>query len=452
MSKRTGSATTTTPTTNSHTDFAIEHTHSSKQQTELPRGYVIAKYIRLSLDDAVSDSLSIPNQRVLLDRYIDSLDIPNSEVLEFVDNGFTGANLERPALQEMLDLVQSGKINCILVKDFSRFARNEIESSYYIEQVFPIFRIRFIAVSDRFDSNDHKDSTGGIEVAFKFLMHEQYSLDLSRKIKSAKRIKMKSGDNITANAVYGYKKNTTTGRWEIDEEAAEVIKLIFQMALDSTPISQIRNFLGTAKYPTPLEYKKLKHGKDITPQFAWQTSSINAILINEQYTGAYVSGKYEKKVVGSKAHIITDKSEWIVIPDMHPSIISKENFAKVQALLGRIKGGMSEKPLEKLLNSENSSYRARMADGNIISGTPAYGYGRGDNGKWIISEPTASRVRGIFDLALQGLSCTEISQKLHDANYPSPSEHFFGGFACFFEKCLHSLCKQTCRHFGCFYA
>ena len=385
--------------------------------------YVIAKYIRLSLDDTVSDSLSIPNQHALLDRHIDSLDIPNVKILEFVDNGYTGTNMERPALQEMLNLVRSGEVQCIIVKDFSRFARNEIESSYYIEQVFPIFRIRFIAVSDGFDSKDYPDGTGGIEVAFKFLMHEQYSIDLAKKIRSARRIKMKNGESITAHAIYGYQKNMTTGKWEPDAEAAEVVRLIYRMALESTPVVQIRNDLSAAKYPTPREYRKLKHGKDIVPECVWSTGAINSILENEQYIGTYVSGKYESKGVGRKGHTTNDKSEWIIIPDSHPPIISKEDFSAVQAILGRIKGITAKKPLHKLLDSECNSHRARMARGDIITGTPAYGYASGENGQWIIHEPTASRVREMFNMALQGDSCAEISQKLRTLKCPSPSEH-----------------------------
>ena len=109
---------------------------------------IIAKYIRLSVDDGITESLSIPHQSMILDAHIDELDIPNATVIEFVDNGYTGTNMERPALQEMLDLVRSGRVNCIVVKDFSRFSRNALESGYYIEQVFPLYHIRFISVSD----------------------------------------------------------------------------------------------------------------------------------------------------------------------------------------------------------------------------------------------------------------------------------------------------------------
>ena len=116
--------------------------------------YVIAKYIRLSMDDTQSASMSIENQRLLLDKHIAGLDIPNVEVIEFVDNGYTGLTVERPAVQELLELVREGRVNCITVKDFSRFGRNAIEAGYFIERVFPMYRVRFISVSDDFDSDD----------------------------------------------------------------------------------------------------------------------------------------------------------------------------------------------------------------------------------------------------------------------------------------------------------
>ena len=139
--------------------------------------YVIAKYIRLSLDDAKTDSMSIENQRLLIDRYIAELGLSDASVIEFVDNGYSGTNFERPAVQELLELVRAGKINCIMVKDFSRFGRNAIETGYFIERVFPLFHVRFISVSDGFDSAEHAGDTGGMEVAFKFLMHEYYGCD-----------------------------------------------------------------------------------------------------------------------------------------------------------------------------------------------------------------------------------------------------------------------------------
>jgi DNA invertase Pin-like site-specific DNA recombinase len=177
--------------------------------------FVIAKYLRLSIDDAVSESMSIPHQRLMLDEFIDELAIPNTTVIEFEDNGYTGTNLDRPAAQEMLDLVRCGRVNCIVVKDFSRFSRDSMESGYYVEQVFPLYGVRFISVSDHYDSIDYTGGTGGLDVAFKFIMHEHYSRDLSKKVKSTLQIRMKNGENIVGDAIYGYRKNKA-GKWEYD--------------------------------------------------------------------------------------------------------------------------------------------------------------------------------------------------------------------------------------------
>jgi DNA invertase Pin-like site-specific DNA recombinase len=384
--------------------------------------YVIAKYIRLSFDDAVTDSLSIPNQHLLLDRHIEDMEIPNATVLEFVDNGFTGTNLERPALQEMLDLVGSGRVNCIVCKDFSRFSRSEIESSYYIEQVFPLYRIRFIAVSDDFDSDNYKGGTGGIEVAFKFLMHEYYSIDLSRKVKSARRVKMQSGDNIVADAIYGYRKNESIGKWEPDPAPADVVKQIYSMALEGLPTAHIRDRLCAAQHPTPLEYIELMRGKDIEVKCIWTARMVLHILENVQYTGTYVSGKWEQKSVGGGQRL-TDKSEWILIPDSHPPIISRDDFTAVQELLSRFKRSTTIKPLDNQLHDARRSKRARMISGEWIAATPIYGYSKNEDGSWSIDEAAAAVIREIYDSALQGLSSQEIRERLTDARFPIPLEH-----------------------------
>ena len=131
------------------------------------RNYVIALYIRLSVEDFKTESLSIPNQKLILREKAMSLpEWDNSEILEFIDNGHTGTNFERPAVQELLTMVQAGKINCIIVKDLSRFGRNSIETGYFIERVFPLYHTRFISVSDDFDTANFKGDTGGIDIAF----------------------------------------------------------------------------------------------------------------------------------------------------------------------------------------------------------------------------------------------------------------------------------------------
>ena len=141
--------------------------------------YIIALYLRLSIDDKKVESMSIESQRQLLRKFAADLPIDNIEIVEYVDNGYSGTNFERPAVQELLDDVRAMKINCIIVKDFSRFGRNSIEVGYFTQQVFPLFNVRFISVSDGYDSDDHKGDTGGMEVAFKYLVNEYYSRRIS---------------------------------------------------------------------------------------------------------------------------------------------------------------------------------------------------------------------------------------------------------------------------------
>jgi DNA invertase Pin-like site-specific DNA recombinase len=387
--------------------------------------YTIAKYIRLSIEDGVTESMSIPHQRLILDRHIDELDIPNAAVLEFIDNGYSGVNMERPAVQELLELVRSGRINAICTKDFSRFSRSAMDSGYFIEQVFPLYRVRFIAVNDRFDSEDYKNDTGGIDVAFKFLMHEYYSADLSKKVRSAKRAQMIRGENIVKNAVYGYRKNEQSGKWEPDPEAADVVLQVFQMAQNGLPPAVIRDKLCEMRVPTPEEYKKLKRGYGIVPLYRWEARAIRVMLTNEQYIGSFVSGKQENKAIGSHSKICTDKSEWIVIPDRHPPIVSKEMFAEVQTLLEtQLWGKHTEKPVERSWqDAKQTKRRDQMKNGEYYACNPVYGYVKSGEKSVAVDEAAAVVIREIFEYARQGLSYAEIAAKLSESGYPVPNEH-----------------------------
>ena len=301
--------------------------------------YVIAKYIRLSLDDGKYESLSIPNQRLLIDRHIDTLDIDDVEVLEFVDNGYSGVNFERPGVQGLLDLVRESKIDCIVVKDFSRFGRNSIETGYFIEMVFPLFRTRFISISDGFDSNDYKEDTGGMEVAFKFLMHEYYSQDISRKEKSAKYAKMKRGEYQSEVCQYGYRKGAN-GRLEIDEEAAAVVKLIFELALTMKNAGDVVKVLHERKIIPPGEYRKAKGNgfHDISRSIGiWQRPTVLRILEDERYTGTYIAGKRAVTEIGGNRVRLKPESEWFKIPDHHPAIVSREIYERVNSQMLRFK-------------------------------------------------------------------------------------------------------------------
>ena len=156
---------------------------------------IIALYMRLSVEDEKTDSVSIFTQRSITRNKAMTLpEYSISRVEEFVDNGFSGTNFERPALQRLLNKVRMGEVSTIIVKDFSRFARTAIETGYYIEKVFPLYHIRFISVSDDYDNSQLEGTTGGIDVLFKFLINDFYSSDLSMKMKTARQAKTKRGE------------------------------------------------------------------------------------------------------------------------------------------------------------------------------------------------------------------------------------------------------------------
>ena len=295
--------------------------------------YVIALYIRLSTEDSRTESMSIESQRQMLHCYVDQMeDIGNAKVLEFVDNGYSGTNFERPAMQKLLELVRAGQINCIIVKDFSRFGRNSIEVGYFMEKVFPVYGIRFISVNEGFDSKNHPGETGGLNVAFMYLLAEFYSRDLSVKSKSAKLIKMNKGEYQSKQCLYGYQKGAD-GRLEPDPETAPVIRLIFDLALEGKTSTQISKVLLERRICTPGEYRALKEHKkyDISRCCGiWQSSSIGRILSDERYAGTYIIGKRQVTEVGSTHVRLKDESEWIKIPDHHPALVSKEVFDQVQ--------------------------------------------------------------------------------------------------------------------------
>ena len=200
--------------------------------------YIVAIYLRLSVDDKRVESMSIESQRLLLRKYAEILG-DNVEIIEYVDNGYSGTNFERPAVQQLLTDVKTYKVNCILVKDFSRFGRNSIEVGYFTQQIFPLFGVRFVSVSDNYDSDEHKGDTGGIAVAVKYLVNEYCSRDLSVKTKSPKYTKMRHGEYKSGNYTYGYKAGDN-GKLIIDEKAADVDKMIFELTAEGKSAAYIK--------------------------------------------------------------------------------------------------------------------------------------------------------------------------------------------------------------------
>ena len=300
--------------------------------------YVIALYIRLSIEDYKYDSLSIENQSLVLHEYAASMpEALNAEIMEFIDNGYSGTNFERPQVQKLIELVRANQIDCIIVKDFSRFGRNSIETGYFIERVFPLFHTRFISISDDFDSSKFKGDTGGMDVAFKYLISEHYSRDMSIKTKSAKYAKMQRGEYQSKICPYGYRKSAD-GRMEPNPETAAVVQLIFQLAATGIGAAAVTRELFKRGIPTPGEYKAA-HGQkyhDVSrSRGRWSGATVLRILEDERYIGSYVIGRRAVVEVGGTRSRRKDRDKWFIIPNHHPAIVDKELFEKVQAVQRR---------------------------------------------------------------------------------------------------------------------
>ena len=298
-----------------------------------------AIYLRLSSDDGdKAESDSIRNQRSLLQDFV-SKHSEFSLVEEYVDDGYSGANFERPAFQRMMEDVRNHKINCIIVKDLSRLGRNYIETGRYLEKIFPVLGVRFIAVNDHYDSADTKNDADQIIVPFKNLINDAYCRDISMKIRSQLEIKRKKGEFTGSYASYGYAKDPANkNHLVIDEYAAEIVRFIFNMKMDGYSADRIAMKLNEMGVLTPMEYKR-SCGFNYTCGFRsykeakWCATSVLRILKNELYVGTMVQGKTRKINYKVKACMDVRPEDWVKVEGTHEPIVSREIFECVQNLM-----------------------------------------------------------------------------------------------------------------------
>lgn len=300
---------------------------------------ILALYMRLSKEDdeVVDESNSITNQRYILRRYIERMpELSHYRLVEYVDDGYSGKNFERPGVERLLEEVKSGKIYGIVVKDFSRFGRNHIEVGNYIEKIFPLLDIRFIAVNNHFDSADYMGTTPDMDVAFENLMYDYFSEENSIKIKSDLFHKRMRGKYMATFAPYGYKKSPEDhNKIVIDEEAADVVRLIFNIYEECGTKAEVARHLNEKHIPTPQEYAKengiAEHWKYEQEKKFWNGSIIGRILKNPIYIGNTVFHKKEVVEVGSKRTRCLPQDEWKTCEDTHEGIISKKQFEWVNS-------------------------------------------------------------------------------------------------------------------------
>lgn len=301
--------------------------------------YRAALYVRLSKEDGdKEESDSIVNQKDLIRAFL--ADKPDIHICaECVDDGYSGANFDRPSFKRMIRDIEAGRIDCVVVKDLSRFGRNFVEAGRYIDQIFPALGIRFIAVNDNYDSINGRSSSDKILIPFKNLINDAYCRDISIKVRSQLEIKRKKGDFIGSFAVYGYWKDPSDRhKLVVDEYAAAVIRDIFRWKLEGASQQRIADRLNGRGELSPMEYKRFcglqyKSGFHVKPKAKWTAVAISRILRNEFYVGTLVQGRRTTPNHKVKKTIQKPSEEWVRVEDSHPAIVEKEDFLAVGRLL-----------------------------------------------------------------------------------------------------------------------
>ncbi|MFI3214636.1 MAG: recombinase family protein [Eubacteriales bacterium] len=310
--------------------------------------YKIGIYLRISVKDKeqADESNSIKVQGEIINKFIEQTrDLKDSSVTIYCDDGYSGTNFNRPQVNQLLDDIRDGHVNCVIVKDISRFGRNYIEVGNFLEKIFPFMGVRFISISDDYDSIRPND-VGGLMSAFRSIFAEVYSQELSGKVRVALEHYIKNGIGIVGPGPYGYyKKAGDKTKLYIDEPAAEIVRLIFDKYLAGDNLTQIAVYLNSNGIPSPRVYDMLNgkyDGKYVGQKYVWRAERIRSILQDENYIGNFCYGKTRKERVNVKYCKRTPKDEWIIMQDSHEAIISKENFERVAAKL-KLRGSRETK-------------------------------------------------------------------------------------------------------------
>lgn len=307
--------------------------------------YHAAIYVRLSKEDgdvagaSKAESNSISNQKELIRDFLkDKEDIV--VVSERVDDGYSGSSFERPGFQQMLEDIRRGAVDCVIVKDLSRFGREYIDTGRYIERLFPALGVRFIAVNDHYDSLRGDGQGDEILVPFKNLINDAYCRDISVKIRSHLEVKRRNGEFIGAFAPYGYQKDgEDRHRLVVDAYAAGVVRDIFRMKLHGMSQDAIAGKLNRDGILSPMEYKNSR-GINFRTAFrvkaasGWSPVAVRRILENEVYIGNLVQGRQSTPNHKVKKSIRKDKGDWVRVEKNHEPVVSERDFAVVQKLLG----------------------------------------------------------------------------------------------------------------------
>lgn len=295
-----------------------------------------AAYVRLSMEDSGKiDGYSLQNQKDLLMSFInDHNDLHLYKM--YVDNGYTGTQFERPAFDEMMQDMKSGLINCIVVKDLSRLGRNYLEAGNYLEQIFPFFKVRFISITDGYDSISPDFTDEALIIPLKNIINEGYAKDISVKVSSAIATRKRQGKFMGKVPLYGYLKDPDDkNHLVIDPEASLIVQRVFQMKVDGVSLGLIAKQMNEEGVPCPSKYFVLKGlSKEIKYLNSfWDRNTAKRMLTNRMYLGCIVYGKSVRSFAkGIKEHTVPEEN-WKIVEGTHEPLITEEDFEKVQALL-----------------------------------------------------------------------------------------------------------------------
>ena len=294
-----------------------------------------ALYLRLSQEDGErwGESQSISNQRIFLTQYCQANGFTVAEC--YIDDGYTGTNFNRPGFQRLLRDIERGKIKTVITKDLSRLGRDYIETGNFIENIFPFLNIRFVAVTDGFDTKDGNGMQSTV-ASIKNLVNDVYAKDISRKIISSFRTKQKNGEYIGLVAPYGYLKSIENkNQFVVDEETAPVVRKIFCFYAEGKGLDTIARLLDKEAIDCPRKYR---HRIGVTKSeryrdSRWGRSAVKTILTNRAYIGDMVQGKVKQELCNNLSKQYMDKKEWIAVEGTHEAVVDRELFFAVQEIL-----------------------------------------------------------------------------------------------------------------------
>ena len=296
-----------------------------------------AIYARLSVENSgKSEKVDvITNQIEICKSYI--ADRPYLDLVDtYIDNGRTGTVFDRPEFNRLMNDIKSGRIKCLVVRDLSRFGRDYIETGTYLERIFPQIGLRFISIKEQYDNFDNDGSNESLMIPLQNMINALYSKDISRKVSTALKAQMEQGTFRKRNLPYGYKWNDERSNMVIDEDSAKFVRLMFQWKIEGWSIPSILDALDRMGAPNPEARKREVGTRDGDPSSytGWYSSSLYSILTNPHYVGDTVLGRSMKAIYKNiPSHNVKDKDEWIVFPDTHEAIISREDFQKVQDIM-----------------------------------------------------------------------------------------------------------------------